>query len=194
MKSSNDSLNNSFVLDSGGFITPLILVAVLIVLGGGAYWMYGGGKGTLNLLTKKQTDQNAPAQNTGPVTNPNLEVKEGVLLENFPTDIPTYPGAKLETSTKDKLSQDPNKGLNSVWVIEGQENDLSVPKVMKWYLTETQKQGWKVIITPPDPEEYGEQVAHIQKGDIVAMLHIEKESKDEVEIVIDIPIVFQNKK
>jgi hypothetical protein len=66
--------------------------------------------------------------------------EEGSLPDNFPSDFPIYPGAKLASSWT--ASSDDTDGLSLIW-----KTDDSVSKVGNYYESELKDAGWTLSFT-----------------------------------------------
>ncbi len=171
------------IKNSDGFIVPLILAAVLVVLIVGGLWFYGQGERSFTNFVNKP--QQSPIPKMEVATDPSFKEVKGAIISGFPIDFPVYPGAELEASAKTNTEGMPDRGYRVKWVThEG------VIKVMDWYLAEFKKTGWVITEAPTDPKSPGEQVTHIKKGMFDGYIAAETEGTDgEVEIVADLSLV-----
>lgn len=104
----------------------LVFVVLLFILGLGVY------------LYKKS--QPKPNITEGRVyTNEKTTEAEGTLVGEFPK-FPIYPG--MRTDKTFRKEQGEKTDFVGAWYFEGGDN--KVPVIMKWYVDELKKAGWKV--------------------------------------------------
>lgn len=78
---------------------------------------------------------------TDPKTGATLNVGDGKLPENFPSDFPLYPNAKITSSL----------GGNGYWLTLATDDPL--PTVEKYYDVNLREKGWKVNQTSKEEEK-----------------------------------------
>lgn len=122
----------------------LVLVILLVVGGGIAARLLvsqGGTKLTESII-EKGLGENAKVN----IKDGNIDIKtdkgtfstSGKLPDNFPTDVPTYPGAKI-ISTITAPENDENGG----GIVVGFETSDSITKVASFYKAELTKNAWE---------------------------------------------------
>lgn len=87
--------------------------------------------------TNLQDIQNGKMTITDPKTGQTVDVGSGKLPDNFPSDFPQYPGAKVQSAVS---GNDTQKDQNGMWVTFT-TND-SVDKVAIFYKNELASKGW----------------------------------------------------
>lgn len=101
--------------------------------------------------------------------------EEGSLPDNFPSDIPIYPDAKLASSWV--ASGDGTDGLSLIW-----ETDDSVSKVSNYYENELENAGWTLSFTS---ETEGSTTYAFEKNDMSGFIGITvEESKTVISLTL----------
>lgn len=113
-------------------------------------------------------------------TDPSFPEVGGALIEGVPS-LPVYPEATLVASAKTNPPDQPDSGYRIKWRTTG-----SVAEIMTWYQKEMPKNGW-TIEPSNDPDNTGEQVTQISKGDFSGYIGVESEEQ-QVEIVVEVLI------
>lgn len=157
-----------------GFSILLVVTVVSIVLVALAWLIFGS-----KLETIKQPGQNVgEPQKLEVATDPSFPEVKGKLIPGFP-EFPVYPGATLKASAKTNRENQPDTGYRAKWVTKD-----SVPLVVKWSQQELPKNGWKIEALD-DPENTGEQVTQISKGNFKGYIGAEAVAQG-TEIVVEV--------
>ncbi len=112
-------------------------VLVLLVLAGAANRMFS--KSAAERVIESATGGNANVNSNGDVT---VKTDQGTwsssdkLPSDFPSDVPVYPGSKVQASVA--ATQEQGGGIYA-----GLESTDSIDKVVNWYKKEVSAEGWK---------------------------------------------------